>query len=82
MSPTATIERRVVVESCALKMSGLSKMKLSARMIWCLKKRKKSIGVICEVKEERIVNGLGNVILDTKIIKMNMSNEAISPTLD
>jgi hypothetical protein len=50
MSPTATIERRVVVESCALKLSGLSKMKLIARMIWCLKQRKKSIGVICEVK--------------------------------
>ena len=82
MSPTATIERRVVVESCALKLRGLSKIKLIARMMWCLKKQKKSIGVICEVKEERIVNGLGNVILDTKIIKMNTSHEAISPKLD
>ena len=82
MSPTATIERRVVVESCALKLSGLSKIKLIARIIWCSKKRGKSIGVICEVKEERIVNGLGNVILDTKIIKMNMSHGAISPKLD
>jgi hypothetical protein len=52
MSPTATIERRVVVESCALKLSGLSglsglsEIKLIARMIWCLKKQKKSIGVV------------------------------------
>ena len=82
MSPTATIERRVVEESCALKMSGLSKMKLSARIIWCLNKQKNSIGVVCEVKEERIVNGLGNVILDTKINKMNMSHGAIYPKLD
>ena len=82
MSPTATIERRVVEESCALKISGLSKMKLSARIIWCLNKQKNSIGVVCEVKEERIVNGLGNVILDTKIIKMNMSHGAIYPKLD
>ena len=82
MSPTATIERRVVVESCALKMSGLSKMKLSARIIWCLNKQKNSIGVVCEVNDECIVNGLGNVVLDTKIIKMNMSHGAIYPKLD
>lgn len=82
MSPTATIERRVVEESCALKISGLSKMKLSARIIWCLNKQKNSIGVVCEVNDERIVNGLGSVILDTKIIKMNMSHGAIYPKLD